>query len=79
MKNALEGINSGINEDKEQINELEDRMLESTAVEQNIEKRMKRNVGSLETSGTTSKSTYIHITGISERKERMGLRKYLKR
>ena len=45
-------------------------MLESTAVEQNIEKRMKSNVGNLETSGTTLKSTNIHITGISERKER---------
>ena len=45
-------------------------MLESTAVEQNIEKRMKSNVGNLETSGTTLKSTNIHITGVSERKER---------
>ena len=79
MKNTLEGINSRIKEEEEQINELEDRMLGSTAVEQNIEKRLKRNVGSLETSGTTLKSTNIHITGVSERKERKGLRKYLKR
>ena len=79
MKNTLEGINSRIKEEEEQINELEDRMLGSTAVEQNIEKRLKRNVCSLETSGTTLKSTNSHSTGVSERKERKGLRKYLKR
>ena len=38
MKNTLEGINSGIAEAEEQINELKDRMVEITAEEQNKEK-----------------------------------------
>ena len=42
-KNSLEGINSRITEAEEQISELEDRMLEITAMEQNTEKRLKRN------------------------------------
>ena len=53
MNNTLEGINSRIAEAEEQINDLEDRMVEITATEQNIEKRMKRNEDSLKTSGTT--------------------------
>ena len=47
MKNTLEGINSRITEAEEQICDLEDRMVEFSAVEQNKEKRMKRNVDSL--------------------------------
>ena len=47
MNNTLEGINSRITETEEQINDLEDRMVEITATEQNIEKRMKRNDDSL--------------------------------
>ena len=43
MKTTLEGINSRITEAEEQISDLEDRMVESTAAEQNKEKRMKRN------------------------------------
>ena len=43
IKNTLEGINSRINEAEEQISELEDRMVEIIAVEQNKEKSMKRN------------------------------------
>ena len=43
MNNTLEGINSRITEAEERINDLEDRMVEITAAEQNIEKRMKRN------------------------------------
>ena len=40
MNNTLEGINSRITEAEEQINDLEDRMVEITATEQNIEKRI---------------------------------------
>ena len=47
MKNTLEGSNSRITEAEEQISELEDRMVEFTAVEQNKEKGMKRNEESL--------------------------------
>ena len=42
MNNALEGIHSRITEAEEWINDLEDRMVEITAVEQNREKRMKK-------------------------------------
>ena len=38
MKNTLEGINSRITEAEERINDLEDRMVEFTAMEQNKEK-----------------------------------------
>ena len=47
MKTTLEGINSRITEAEEQISDLEDGMVEFTAVEQNKEKRMKRNEDSL--------------------------------
>ena len=40
-KNTLEGI-SGITEAEERISELEDRMMEITAMEQNKNNRMKR-------------------------------------
>ena len=43
MKNTLEGINNRITETEEWISELEDRMVKITAVEQNKEKRIKRN------------------------------------
>ena len=42
MKNTLEGISNRITEAEEQISELEGRMVEITAKEQNREKRMKR-------------------------------------
>ena len=43
MNNTLEGINSRITEAEEWINDLEDRMVETTGIKQNIEKRMKTN------------------------------------
>ena len=42
-KNILEGINNRITEKEEQTSELEDRMVEITSREQNIEKGMERN------------------------------------
>ena len=42
MKNTLEGISSRIKVAEEWIGELEDRMVEITATEQNKEKRMKK-------------------------------------
>ena len=42
IKNSLEGINSRINEAKERISDLEDKILEITTAEQNKEKRRKR-------------------------------------
>ena len=43
MNNTLEGINSRITEAEERTNDLEDRMVEITAAEQNIEKRVEKN------------------------------------
>ena len=42
MNNILEGINSRITEAEEWISDLEDRMVEITATEQNIDKIMKK-------------------------------------
>ena len=47
MKYTLEGISSRTNEAEERISDLEDRMVEFTATEQNKEKRKKRNEDSL--------------------------------
>ena len=41
MNNTLEGIHSRITEAEAQINDLEDKMVEITAAEQNIEKKKK--------------------------------------
>ena len=58
VKNTLEGINSRIIKAEEQISELEDRMVEITATEQNKKKKKgckeMRRVS--ETSGTTLKA-----------------------
>ena len=51
MSSALEGINSRITEAEEWISDLEDRMVEITTAEQNIEKeRKKKNEDSLKVS-----------------------------
>ena len=42
IKNILEGINSRITEAEERRSDLEDKIVEITAAEQNKEKRMKR-------------------------------------
>ena len=69
MKNTLEGINSRITEAEEQINDLEDRMVEFTAVEQKKE-RMKRNEDSLRDLWDNIKCTNICIIGVPEGEER---------
>ena len=80
MNNTLEGISSRITETEEWISDLEDRMVEITAAEQNIEKRMKRNEDSLRDLWDNIKSTNIHIIWVPEEKrERKDLRKNLKR
>ena len=70
MKNTLERINSRINEAEEQISELEDRMVEITAAEQNKEKRMKRNEDSLRDLWDNTKHTNSRIKGVPEGEER---------
>ena len=66
MGNKLEGINRRITEAEEQINDLENRMVEITAKEENIEKRMRRNEDSLRDLWDSIKCTNIHIIGVLE-------------
>ena len=42
IKNSLEGINSRITDEEEQISDLEDKRVEITTAEQNKEKGLKR-------------------------------------
>ena len=54
-------------------------MVEITAMEQNKEKRMKRNEDSVRDLWDTIKHTNVHIIRLSEGEERKGQRKYLRR
>ena len=54
-------------------------MVEITAIQQNIEKRMKRSEDSLRDLWDNIKWPNIHIIGVPEGGERKDLRKYLKR
>ena len=79
IKNYLEGINR-IMEAEVRISDLEDKIVEITAAEQNKEKRMKRIEDSLRDLWGNIKHTNIQIIGVPEKKrKRKGLRKYLKR
>ena len=66
MKNTLEGINSRITEAEEWIRDLEDRMVEFTAMEQNKEKIMKRNEDSLRDLWDNAKWNNILIIRVPE-------------
>ena len=70
MNNTLGGINSGITEAEEWKNDLEDRMVEITATEQNIEKGMKRNEDNLRDLWKNIKHTNIFIMGFQRRRMR---------
>ena len=70
MKNILKGINSRITEAEERISYLLDRMVEFTAVEQNKEKRMKRNGNSLRDLWDNIKCSNIYIIWVPEGEER---------
>ena len=70
MKNTLERINSRITEAEEWISDLENKMMKINAAKQNIEKRMKRNEGSLIDLWDNIKCTNIHSIGVSEGEER---------
>ena len=81
MKTTLEGIKIRITEAEELISDLEDRMVEFTAVEQNKEKRMKRNEDSLRHLWDNIKCKNIRMIGVpeGEERERKDPRKHLKR
>ena len=70
MKNTLERINSSITEAEEQISDLEDRMVEFTAMEQSKEKRMKTNEDSLRDLWDNIKRNNICIIRVPEGEER---------
>ena len=70
MKNTLKGINSRRTEAEEQISELGDRVVEITAIKQNIEKRMKRNEDSLRDLWDNVKRPYIRIIGVPEEEDK---------
>uniref|UniRef100_A0A8C9BJL3 L1 transposable element RRM domain-containing protein n=1 Tax=Phocoena sinus TaxID=42100 RepID=A0A8C9BJL3_PHOSS len=70
MKTTLEGINSRITEAEEWKSDLEDRMVEFTATEQNKEKRVKRNEDSLRDRWDNIKHNNILIIGVAEAEER---------
>ena len=70
IKNTLEGINSRITEAEEWIRELEDKMVEKTAREQNKENRMKRIEDSLRDLRDNIKCTNIRIMGVPEKEEK---------
>ena len=71
----LEGISSKITEAEKWTGDLEDRMLEITASKGNIEKRMKRNEGSLRDFWDNIKCTNSRIIEVQEGEERKDLRK----
>ena len=68
MNNILEGIKSRITEAAQQTSDLEDRMVEIIATEQNIEKRMKRNKDSLRDLWDNTKCMNICTLGVPEGK-----------
>ena len=69
MNNALEGIHNRIAEPEERMNDLEDKMLEIIAAEQNIGKRMKINED-LRDFWDNIEHSNILIIGVSEERER---------
>ena len=69
IKNSLEGINR-ITEAEEWISDLEDKMVEITAREQNKEKRMKRIEDSLRDLWDNIKCTNIQIIGVPEEEKK---------
>ena len=70
MKNSLQGIHSRTTEAEEQISDLEDKIVEITATEQNKEKRMKRIQDTLRHLWNNIKHTNILIIGVPKEEEK---------
>ena len=75
IKNTLEGNNNRTTEAEEQISDLEDKMVEITAREQNKEKTMKRIEDSLRDLWDNIKCTNIQIIGVPEEEKNKGSEK----
>ena len=69
MNNTLDRINITVTEAEKQINDLQVRMVEITATEENTEKRMKRNEDSLRDLWGNIQDTNIFILGVPEEEE----------
>ena len=79
-KNTLEGINNRIAEAKEWISELEDRMMEITAKEQNKGGKFEKNWGQSQIPWDNIICTNIWIIGVPEEEEKeKGCNKIFKR
>ena len=70
IKNTLEGTSRRITESEEQTSQLEDKMVEITAEEQNKGKRMKRIEDSLRDLWDNIKCTNIRVIGVPEEEEK---------
>ena len=66
IKNSLEGINSRITEAEECISDVEDKIVQITAAEQNKERGMKRIEDSLRDHWDNVKHTNIRIIRVPE-------------
>ena len=75
LSDALGGVNSRMSEAKEQISELEDKMMELTSEEQNKVKRMKRTKDHLRDLWDNIKCTNIPIIGVPEEEKKKGYEK----
>ena len=78
IKNNLEGVNR-ITITEKQIGELEDRMMETTIVQQNEDKRMTGTEDSFRDLWDKIKFTSIQILRAQKKSKRKGLNKFLKR
>ena len=79
IKNSLEAANRRIQEAKEWISEVEDRLVEIMDAEQKREKRLKTNEESLREWWDNIKRSNIHIIEVPEGEEREGDRKNISR
>ena len=69
IKYTLEGTSSRVTEVEEQISDLEDKIVEITAAEQNKKKKIKGIEDSLRDIGDNVKCTNIRIIGVPEEEE----------